>query len=345
MKKVILLIAAVLQILPSMAQNNLTLTEDQPVLIYSLPETAFYFDVELEKTTQIPGQFYQYSQRYLATTDVITEEKVSYRVKNVSLRTNTIADSSRTFQIDAKTAINFPVVNRKGIICGVNIPLPQTKLIEKKILRNEKPKTASPALLQLGEEFMMAGSTAKLAEGAAKQIYRIRESRMMLLGGDMDQHPSDGKALNTMLEGLDRTEAELTWLFTGKTLVEKQLHTIRLVPDSSLTNKVLFRVSTQRGLVDAADLGGAPVYVSILPLKIKTQAPDPKSKPEKVGIYTVLPAITTVKVSDGTKTYLETQLPLPQFGVLIPLPEKILNARHVKIHIDSDSGRLLSVEK
>lgn len=332
-------------LLPLTAQKNLVLTEGSSVFVYALPKTVLYFDVEVEKITQTPGQFYQYSQRYLATTDVITEQKVSYRVKSINMHTKVIADPDRTFQMDTKTAVNYPIVNNQGILCGVNVPLPEHKIVEKKIIKSETTQPVASTLLPLGEEFMMAGSTAKLAEGAAKQIYRIRESRMMLLGGDMEAQPSDGKALNTMLEGLDRTEAELTSLFTGKTNIETKIHTITYIPDSVVANQVLFRLSAQRGLVDAGDLGGVPFYISIFADSIKLQARDPKSKPEQTSIFTVLPAKSKVKITDGSKTYLENELQVPQFGVVIPLSEKIFKLRNVKIQIDPNTGRLLSINK
>lgn len=345
MRKSIFIFVMAMILLPFNAQKSLVLTEGSPVFVYALPKTVLCFEVEVEKITQTPGQFFQYSQRYLATTDVFTEEKVSYRIKSIDLHTKAIADPARTFQIDMKTAVNYPVVNQQGIICGVNIAMPEVKFHQGKIIRNENTKSVNNTLLPLGEEFMMAGSTAKLAEGAAKQIYRIRESRMMLLAGDMEDQPSDGKAMNAMLEGLDRTEGELTSLFVGKTKSETIKHTISFIPDSAAVNKVLFRLSAQRGLVDAADLGGAPYYINIAPATLKTQAPDPKSKPEKIGFFTVLPAVTKLNISDGAKIYIEKELQIPQLGVLVPVSEKIFNLRNIKIHIDNFTGRLLSVEK
>ena len=45
------------------------------------------------------------------------------------------------------------------------------------------------------EELLMAGSTAKQAEVAAKQIYRVRESRLNILTGEADNLPPDGEAM------------------------------------------------------------------------------------------------------------------------------------------------------
>lgn len=52
------------------------------------------------------------------------------------------------------------------------------------------------------EELLMAGSTAKQAEVAAKQIYRIRESRLNILTGEADNLPPDGEAMKLVIQQL-----------------------------------------------------------------------------------------------------------------------------------------------
>ena len=49
----------------------------------------------------------------------------------------------------------------------------------------------------------MAGSTAKQAEVAAKQIYRIRESRLNILTGEADNLPPDGEAMKLVIQQLE----------------------------------------------------------------------------------------------------------------------------------------------
>lgn len=46
----------------------------------------------------------------------------------------------------------------------------------------------------------MAGSTARQAEVAAKQIYRIRESRLNILTGEADNLPPDGEAMKLVIQ-------------------------------------------------------------------------------------------------------------------------------------------------
>ncbi len=347
MKKLFFLSLSVFFTLGVSAQNPLKLTEGNPVFVYSLPKTEFCIEVEIEKTTQKPGQFYQYSERYLATNQIITEHKTTYRLSNITIESKAIPDSRRTYQLENIKGLqyNFISVDKSGLLCGVNVPVATERTIKHIKIINKDSIFRSKALLPLNEEYLMAGSSAKLAEGVAKQIYRIRESRMTLLSGDMDKLPSDGKSFESMLKGLDKAEQELTELFIGRQTVEIQKHKIYLSPDSAFTNQVLFRISANRGLVDATDLGGAPYYISFLSDKIQVVAPDPKAKSEKTALNTILPANTKLTITDGIRTYYSNNFFVPQFGVIIPISEQIFSIPKVKISIDNQSGRLVRIEK
>ena len=54
----------------------------------------------------------------------------------------------------------------------------------------------------MNEDILSAGSTAKMAELTAKDIYDIRESRNQLARGQADFMPKDGTQLRIMMENL-----------------------------------------------------------------------------------------------------------------------------------------------
>ena len=184
----------------------------QSTIAYSLPKTELIIELELEKTSQKPGLFYPYSERYLATKNIITESKTTFKLLKISVKTNPIPDYSRTYVVtpNKKSLLSHVTVNSDGLLCGINIPSTNVEKPEIFSLIPKQEKTENNWLLPLGEEYLMAGSTAKLAEGAAKQIYRIRESRMSILTGDLEHLPADGTSLQTMTEKLDQLETELT---------------------------------------------------------------------------------------------------------------------------------------
>ena len=340
MKKLIIISLLFVGITGIHAQSAFALADGVPALVYALPKTNLCFEIEVETTVEKPGVFYLYSQRYLATSQVVMEEKTTSKVKAVSMKTVTVPDVNRRFAIEpmAKSPLNGIVVNEQGILCGVNITPSSPTIADIKQQKQEITKSETD-LLPLTQEYMMAGSTAKMAEGAAKQIYDIRASRLNLLSGEMDQLP-DGEALKTMLCGLDAKEKELTELFVGSVRKNTKVYKLNLSPDNIVSNEVLFRLSATRGVVAKDDLSGEPYFISITPEKIQMQERDPKAKVEKAGLYTVLPALTTVTVSDGVNLVLQQTIQMPQFGQLVTLPESLLRTPGIKIIVDVPTGRI-----
>jgi hypothetical protein len=348
MKRTTIILMVLSAILPVFAQSSSIMNESNSGLVYALPLTELSIEVELEKTIQKPGVFYRYSERYLAVTDVITEEKTFYMLKSITIKPRPVPDASKTYFIDPqkKSPLRFISVNPNGLLCGVNVPLP-SKLPENSIppaKKKSSEETVDRNVLPLGEEYMLVGSVAKLAEGAAKQIYRIRESRLSLLTGDVDHFPADGASFTTILKELDKKEKELTELFIGSTTKEIQKQTLSLQPHEALKNEVLFRLSTLKGLVPADDLGGAPYYISVLPANINAPA---ENKQKSSGEYLnyIIPAPTQVSISDGKNTYFSQQFLMPQFGVVIRMPAEWLKGSDTKVFIDPATGRLLSIQE
>ena len=345
MKKLLFLYILSVFSFDAKSQSFFSLTEGQPALVYSLPKTEFNIEVETEKTTQKPGVYYRYSERYLATNKVITEEKTTYRLKSLKVKTTALPDSNRTYSFIPNQSLQtcHLAVNSKGILCGVNVACEPEKTSNPTVLLPTK-EPAKDQLLPLGEEYMMAGSEAKLAEGVAKQIYRIRERRLSLLSADVDKLPADGDSFKSMLEGLNKLERDLTELFAGKTAVETQTQTINITPTKAINNQVLFRLSALRGIVPTDDLSGAPYYFSIVPAIITVNPADPKARPEKPALFYILPASTQLNIGNGINTLYNNEFFVPQFGKTIPLTESLLRKKGIKLHVDSQTGRLLNIE-
>lgn len=345
MKQLISVALLLLATLNIWAQGSFSLKQDEGAVVYSLPKTEFVIEITTEKKTETPGQFYKYSERYLATNKVVLQEKTTCKLVSIKLVPRAIADPKRTYTFvpDKSTAGIKLAVNEQGVLTGVNVKqVPPILPAHKPMLKlTESNKSAD--LLPLGEEYMMAGSEAKMAEGAAKQIYRIRESRLSLLTADVEKMPADGASLKAMLDGLNKMEKELTELFVGKTTISTETNTIYFCPEQETTDYVLFRVSPLRGLVSAEDMSGTPYYITIKPEVISTTPADPKAKPAKVLLQSVLPALTKVSITDGVNALFHHNYFIPQFGKTIPVPNDLLNPQS-SIYFDAQTGRILRVQ-
>ena len=345
MKKLSFIIITLLPVLQVLAQSRVSFAEGQPVVVYSLPKTVLSIDLETEKITRKPGIYYQYSERYLATNQVITEEKTTYRLKSVLVKANAVPDIKRTFVVPlAKNSIfNRIALTPEGLLCGINVPaIPYKPTVSGEEYTPIANKTDEATLLPLGEEYMLAGSTAKLAEGVAKQIYRLRESRVGLLTGDMEHTPDD---VSGMLAGIDKQEKELTSLFVGKTSVDVQKFTLTVSPDSVAANKVLFRLSAFKGLVAPNDLSGNPYYINVTPDFVSSVVPNPKASKPDGALYTIMPASATITIGDGANILYTGKVMLPQYGAMLPVTFESLGNTDAKVSVDPVTGRLLSIEQ
>ncbi len=171
----------------------------------------------------------------------------------------------------------------------------------------------------MNQEMLSAGSTAKLAELCAQEIYDIRESRNALVRGEADNTPKDGEQLKLMLEQLDKQASVLESLFRGTQQTSKEVFTLHFVPTKETDREVLFRFSSRLGLVDADDLAGEPVYVSVkrtesLPEAVPNEQTAKKKEKMERGVYYNVPARTKVTLFSAQKKFIETEIPMGQFG-------------------------------
>ena len=202
--------------------------------------------------------------------------------------------------------------------------------------------------MPLLEEQFMAGSVAKMADGAAKQIYRIRETRLNILAGDVEHVPADGKAMELVLNELDKQEQALVALFVGKTQVTHHTHAVRYVPGESVEKEVVCRLSAHNGIVDKNDLSGEPLYLTLVAKK-QTLLPAgiaDKNTPTLSQIHYNLPGEAQVALTFKGKQMAEQTVAVAQYGVAIPLAQDLFTGKSTPIiTISEDTGNILSIEK
>ncbi len=349
MKKVILSVMILLA--TAMSMQSQQVVRNETALVYALPKTVLQFDVEIEKVEQEVGRFYLYSQRYLQATDVITENNTVYTIKSVKLRTRTEADANRQFKLVPNVDLNttFVTLDEHGVLAGINTAVPCCN----EVVAAEVPatKVASECSLPFfGEEQMLASSVSKMAELTAKQIYRIRDSRLNLLTGDVDQLPADGESLQTILAELEKLEVELCEMFVGKTTRTTYVKTVEYTPTGGLKNFVLCRLSADRGLVAPTDLSGSPVFLHIDAVKPECQdaVVSGKSKiaaGDMPAVYYNLPGKAKVSVVAANNTLLEESTAVAQFGVDLTLPCNLFYEANVEVLFDTRTGAIKRMVK
>ena len=299
--------------------------------IYFLPKTGIKITILVERTTYAPGELCKYAERYLRIKDASPTPSVSYHITDIRQEAFAVADTSKHYAIEfnAKTVATNVRLSDDGILLTINadpITIPATKPFQ----ASSRPAYVNPRQY-MNEETLAAGSTAKMAELIAQDIYEIRESRNLLVRGQADNMPKDGEQLRLMLNQLDKQDQALTSLFTGTTTKDTTEHTITIVPDKASDRLVLFRFSQKLGLLGHDDLAGVPYYYKIEDLKTVPPAEvvDPKKqKKQAQGIYVNVPGKLCSTISDAQGIVTSAEFPAGQFGNVELLSGALFNKRY-----------------
>lgn len=319
--KNLIIIAALLLGLPLAAQTKVVkknaVKANNFGITYSLPKTSLIVEAEVTKVTCKAGPYYQYAEKYLAVQDAIAEDAVYYELGKVRLINRGVPDPDNTYIVEFKpgTVAPYAYLTEDGLLCSINTEyVPAEEKAEKKAVAAKQGAAQNSVL---SEELLMAGSTARQAEVAAKQIYRIRESRMDILTGEADNLPPDGEAMKLVIQQLEAQEQTLSHLFTGTTEKTTDLYEVSIIPSDELDKEVIFRFSKQLGIVDADDLGGAPVYMNLIATERAPQL-DPKEAEKKEkslkGIIYNVPGKAKVEITMGKRILYKGEAQITQFG-------------------------------
>ena len=148
------------------------------------------------------------------------------------------------------------------------------------------------------------------------------------------------------LDNLSAQEAALTAMFAGTTKSYTSVSTITFEPDSeSVNDEVFVRLSPVDGIVDANDLSGAPIYISVdiveqgnLPLNDKGE---PKTFP-KGGLAYNIPGRALITLSYDGRQIASEEVSLAQLGVTFGLDPKLFSDKKEpsKLLLDPTTGAI-----
>ncbi len=306
-------------------------------VVYFLPKTALRISVLVEKTTYQPGDFAPFAQRYLRMNDVGQEPATSFRVVDIQQTAVPVADTAKVYAVkfDARSVAARVTLSDDGRLLGLNVDDADDAEEPATFVPAAKPAPVNPRQY-MSEDILSCGSTAKMAELTAHEIYDIRENRSLLVKGQADFMPQDGQQMRLMLEELDRQDQALTSVFLGTTVRDTTEHILWVDPAAFLSESsakaVLFRLSQVHGLVEPDDLSGAPYYITIDDI---TQLPPPeenakarKSADKSGGVYVNVPGRLRASIYEGVRLLQAAEHPAPQLGETQLLSADLFNKHY-----------------
>jgi hypothetical protein len=291
-------------------------------VVYYLPKTILQVEIDYRKTTQKAGPFAKYAEKFLGIEEksLILEDRVFYTLDKISVNSRAVPDKNESYFVEfkARTTSPFVCLTEDGLICTINADYVPEKTKDPTVVKQQANLPALNSQSVYTEEYIRANSTVKMAEVAAKQIYKLRESRTDLLTGEAENAPRDGEGMKIVLANLEAQEKALVELFAGSTQVEILDSEFEIEPVTEISKEVLFRFSKHAGIVEADDLSGNPVYINIKKTEVQeeeTLPADPKQKAKiPLSIVYYVPAKAAVEVFYGTNALFKNTIQIAQFG-------------------------------
>lgn len=315
-------------------------------IIYALPKTMLRVRVEAELTICKTGPYYKYSNKFLNLSNVITEDSKKWSITNVTIDSYGAADYSRRFKISGD-ALPDVMLTPDGILAAINA---KTKIEDCGVAADTDDKIEPITFddVHLGRSVLTKTSTAAMAEEAALTIYRLRDKRFSLLGGEDATILNDMGSYEKVIDEINKLEAEYISLFAGKTEKHKVVRYYEIDPSASaMTNHVLFRFSENEGFMSAMDITGKPVYIDYefnKDANVNEFADGSKMRKQNPvsGLRYIIPGSIAVKIIDRNILLSEKVLPCTQCGQVATLPLSTLSNSRIKF--DTTNGSLKSIE-
>ena len=327
--------------------NNYTPGLMEEGVVYYLPKTQLEIKVTATKVTYTPGELCQYADRYLRLQGISSKPSEHWEIQSVSVTPIGIPDVSKAYSIKLKDKMVTSQVEltENGIIKAINTTAPKEKK-QPEAVAPEKLKRVDPRNF-MTEEILLAGSSNKMAELIAREIYNIRESKNSLTRGQADYMPQDGAALKIMLNNLEEQEKAMTEMFSGFTERTEKSFTFYVVPEEEIREKVIFRFSKKLGVVKENDLSGEPFYLTVMDETTLPPADEEgKSKKKLEGVIYNIPGKGNVTIENAEKVFYEAELQIAQFGETEVLIDNLFNKKvNTRVIFNPQTGGIMKIDK
>ena len=124
-----------------------------------------------------------------------------------------------------------------------------------------------------------------------------------------------------MLEQLDKQASVLESLFCGTKQTDTEVFSFFYDPQQETDRGVLFRFSQKLGVVDADNLAGEPVTISLkvmenIPAAVPSEDTAKKRAKMTTGVHYNIPARTKINITYGGKEFVGMETPVAQFGIV-----------------------------
>ena len=327
------------------------LQDNESALVYYSPKTLVRLDFTYTVEHFERGQYAEFAESLLGASDAVKETGSVCTLQEVKIGTTTTTDFERPHKVS--TDAGFPVlltINDKGLLTGYNVrsfgskPAPKH---DKECEKENKPKKPRTLVAPYPESVLKAANPSAQAHEIAKQIFHLRETRMYLLNGEVENAPADGEAMRLVLEDLDKQERELTHLFVGKRFKRVEHKSVLVEPNDA--GELLF-FSEENGFTQSDNIDADTIKVRMIcEPTIRSLVVDPKAKKKGVELSQIvynIPGHCTVEVLYKGQKMASRAVPVAQLGVDVALPKSMFTGKDLpKIVFSEKTGNIESINQ
>ncbi|MBO4689434.1 MAG: DUF4831 family protein [Paludibacteraceae bacterium] len=355
-KKFFVLLGAVM--VSSMMHAQQLVRQNEMALIYYAPKNYVVLDFEYNVEIREAGPYAKYAESLLGVTNAIRENSSSYVLNKVEIGSRTIADTTRAHKVVPEQGIptQLLTLNNRGLLVGYNMPY-EAKNKPRHQKNSTKPVVTYPESRPLTDEQLDFRKEEDRAKAIAKQIYRIRESRVYLLGGEVEHAPADGKAMQLVLEELKEEETQLVSLFTGRITTRTEHYEATFMPgENGKQDREEWHLffSDENGFTQPENLDADTIIVRLnaswqtyKPVEVtKKNAKADKNAPQASQLVYNLPGSANITVTYRDKFLGSKVQPIAQFGIDVPLSRDLFTGATLPIiRFNTRTGNIESISK
>jgi hypothetical protein len=259
---------------------------------YQMPTTAIKVNVTVIKVREIKGYYADQAEKLLGLTNIISDNRTFYKLKDVSIETVRVPDTKSVFAVEpssqqvkeqayAKALLKSQTVQNdvfeetysiqiKGIpdffqnYANVNYTETEDAFVETKIINGVV--TQVPA----NRTRLVNKSAEQKVQEAADRIIQIRKERNSLIAGEQEVAYSK-EALELMITQLNQAENDYLDLFRGIVLEDEIHYTLYVIPEKDDTTLPLFSLDQNTGFTATNSVTAANYSLLLTPFN-KTKA-------------------------------------------------------------------------
>lgn len=329
--------------------------KEDAVAYYALPKNYVEVSVIAKKTVRKVGPFAGATRRLFGKDPKVSGDSELWSIENVTMVRKSEPDANQQYKVFAPFTSNACLVSlsSSGVISGVNsasaVALPDGKCmkrgccsavaeVEPAFVSNYRYKEVDEPEQEANDSVVVVKKKPELtdAEFVYEEINRLRKMKMDILLQDAEVLQDRG--VSAYMEEIEKTEAELYALFDGKEASFMVRKTFVFYPDKE-GNIEVFRFSEREGFSDS----GEPVLATVNRRYsgIKQDA----AENSKSGFVYRQPAVVSVEIKQGKKSFCSESMEVAQLGSLMKLPAGLFDKSDFKAEFDVETGALIKLSK